>query len=421
NVAYTIVTAAATSSDANYSGLNAADVAVTNNDNDVAGITVTPTSGLVTTEAGGTAIFTVTLNTQPASSVTIGLSSSDTTEGTVLPASLTFTTINWNTPQTVIVTGVDDLIVDGNVAYTIMTAAATSSDPHYNGLNATDVAVTNTDNDVVPKPIPMVPMRPAPWAVVPVAPTISVADVTVQVGTLATRAVFTVTLSAASTKTITMVYGTADGTAKAGIGYTRTTGTLTFSPGQTSQTIPVPIAALKSAGLANQTFSLNLTSAVNGKIGRAAATATIVDAVPVVVVPPPPVVAVIPAISIGSVIVTRPTTGTATVTFVVSLSAASTKSITVNYSTINGTALSGSDYTAAIGKLTFAPGVTSQTITVTILANSAKKTAAAFNMALSVPTNATLKTGQGTCTINNSVFTVLQPAAVNLVLARRLV
>ncbi|MEI8372235.1 MAG: hypothetical protein WCJ35_05275, partial [Planctomycetota bacterium] len=83
--------------------------------------------------------------------------------------------------------------------------------------------------------------------------------------------------------------------------------------------------------------------------------------------------------------------------------------------------LSGSDYTAAIGKLTFAPGVTSQTISVTILANSAKKTAAAFNMALSVPSNATLRASQGTCTINNSVLTILQPAAVNLVLARRLV
>ena len=51
DVAYTIVTAAATSADAIYNGINAADVAVTNTDNDAAGITVTPTSGLTTTEA----------------------------------------------------------------------------------------------------------------------------------------------------------------------------------------------------------------------------------------------------------------------------------------------------------------------------------------------------------------------------------
>jgi hypothetical protein len=117
--------------------------------NDTAGITVSPTSGLVTTEAGGTATFTVKLNTQPAANVTIGLSSSDTTEGTVSPASLTFTPSNWNTPQTVTVRGVDDQIVDGNVGYTIVTAAATSSDPNYNGLNAADVSVTNNDNDPV--------------------------------------------------------------------------------------------------------------------------------------------------------------------------------------------------------------------------------------------------------------------------------
>ena len=89
------------------------------------------------------------LNTQPTADVTIGLSSSDTTEGTVLPASLTFTTANWNVAQTVTVTGVDDALDDGDVAYTILTAPATSTDVTYNGVNAADVAVTNTDNDAV--------------------------------------------------------------------------------------------------------------------------------------------------------------------------------------------------------------------------------------------------------------------------------
>ena len=54
------------------------------------------------------------LNTQPTADVTIALSSSDTTEGTVLPASLTFTTANWNVAQTVTVTGVDDALDDGD-------------------------------------------------------------------------------------------------------------------------------------------------------------------------------------------------------------------------------------------------------------------------------------------------------------------
>ena len=60
-----------------------ADVAVTNTDNDAAGVTVTPIAGLTTTEAGGTATFTVVLTSQPTADVTIGLTSSDTTEGTV--------------------------------------------------------------------------------------------------------------------------------------------------------------------------------------------------------------------------------------------------------------------------------------------------------------------------------------------------
>ena len=78
--------------------------------------------------------------------MTIGLSSSNTAEGTVGP-SLTFTSANWNAPQTVTVTGVNDALDDGDIAYTIVTAAATSADVLYNGINAADVAVTNTDND----------------------------------------------------------------------------------------------------------------------------------------------------------------------------------------------------------------------------------------------------------------------------------
>ena len=102
------MTAPAVSTDATYTGVNAADVAVTNTDNDAAGITVTPTAGLATTEAGGTATFTVVLTTQPTADVTIApeLERHDRRHGR--PASLTFTTANWNVAQTVTVTGVDD-------------------------------------------------------------------------------------------------------------------------------------------------------------------------------------------------------------------------------------------------------------------------------------------------------------------------
>ncbi|MBW4648780.1 MAG: DUF4347 domain-containing protein [Kastovskya adunca ATA6-11-RM4] len=115
-------------------------------DDDTAGFTISPISSN-TTEAGGTATFSVKLNSQPTANVTLGLSSSDTTEGKVSTPSLTFTAANWNQAQTVTVTGVDDAEVDGNIAYKIITAAAVSADLNYNGLNADDVAVTNLNND----------------------------------------------------------------------------------------------------------------------------------------------------------------------------------------------------------------------------------------------------------------------------------
>ena len=119
----------------------------TNTDNDAAGITVSPTSGLVTTEAGGTATFTVEadLAADGQRDDRSVVQRHDGRDG--LAGEPDVHGGNWNTAQTVTVTGVDDQIVDGNVAYTIVTAAATSSDTNYNGLNAADVAVTNTDND----------------------------------------------------------------------------------------------------------------------------------------------------------------------------------------------------------------------------------------------------------------------------------
>ena len=122
-------------------------VSVTTEDNDTPGFTITPTSGLITTEAGGTATFTVVLNTLPTVDVTLPLSSSDPTEGTVSPASLVFTTGNWNSARTVTVTGKSDTD-NADVIYTIQTGAANSTDVNYGSMNPADVTVTN--QNVVP-------------------------------------------------------------------------------------------------------------------------------------------------------------------------------------------------------------------------------------------------------------------------------
>lgn len=143
DIVYTIITSNAMSSDADYAGVTVQDVVVSNTDDDMSGVTVTPTSGLTTTEIGGTAMFTMVLTLAPASDVTIGLTSSNLLEGTVSPASVTFTPLNWSTPQSVTVTGVNDAVVDGHTAFTVITSAAASADPTYSGVSVSDVSLTN--------------------------------------------------------------------------------------------------------------------------------------------------------------------------------------------------------------------------------------------------------------------------------------
>ncbi|HAN74500.1 MAG TPA: hypothetical protein DCQ63_09615, partial [Planktothrix sp. UBA8402] len=147
NKNYKIVTAASTSTDTNYNAIDTNDIGVTNLDNDVAGFTISAISGN-TTEVGGTSTFTIQLKTQPTADVTLPLSSDNTAEGTVLPASVTFNSTNWNQPQTVTVTGVDDSIADGNQNYNIVTGVATSTDTNYNGVDPNDIGIDNIDNDV---------------------------------------------------------------------------------------------------------------------------------------------------------------------------------------------------------------------------------------------------------------------------------
>ncbi|MFY9151922.1 MAG: tandem-95 repeat protein [Prolixibacteraceae bacterium] len=112
-----------------------------------AGVSVSAITGH-TTEAGGTATFFVFLTSIPTSDVVIGLSSSKNTEGSIFDTSLTFTSLDWNVPQIVLVTGQDDVVFDGDINYTIITSPVSSVDPNYNGLNPDDVPVINEDNEV---------------------------------------------------------------------------------------------------------------------------------------------------------------------------------------------------------------------------------------------------------------------------------
>ncbi|MDG5975563.1 hemagglutinin-like protein [Hydrogenophaga taeniospiralis CCUG 15921] len=117
-------------------------------------------------------------------------------------------------------------------------------------------------------------------------PSLSINDVTVVEGNSGTtNAVFTVTLSAASGQTVSVNYATADGTATQPADYTSASGTLTFTPGQTTQTITVQVAG-ETVPEANETFFVNLSGATNATIADNQGVGTITnDDVPVSVSP----------------------------------------------------------------------------------------------------------------------------------------
>lgn len=113
-----------------------------------AGVNVTPASSLmITGEDGRQTSLTVALQTQPTADVIIPISASNPAEGTVSVASLLFTSANWDIPQAVTITGVDDDLVDGDVAYSVVLGGASSVDTEYSGLDPADVAMVSLDND----------------------------------------------------------------------------------------------------------------------------------------------------------------------------------------------------------------------------------------------------------------------------------
>ena len=222
------------------------------------------------------------------------------------------------------------------------------------------------------------------------APSVSINNVTaLRPAAGSANATFLVALSGISSTAITLNYQTVDQTAIAGTDYTATSGTLTFAPGQTIQTIAVPILANPS-GTSSVDFLVQLTGANGATITQAVGTGTI---------NPAPV----PSISINNVVAVEPPSGTANATFTVSLTSSSAATVLVNYSTQDGTARAGTDYTPVSGTLTFAPGTTVQTISVPILGGSTPKPAVSFNVVLSNPVAGEIATGIGQGTIVQTV------------------
>ena len=139
------ITHTAASADGDYDGITIADVIVNITDNDTAGVTNAESGGSTDiVEGGATDTYTVVLDTEPTADVTVTVSSDS--ESTVNPTSLTFTSGNWSTPQTITVTAVNDDIAEGNHTSTVSHTAA-SADGNYNGIGIADVTANITDND----------------------------------------------------------------------------------------------------------------------------------------------------------------------------------------------------------------------------------------------------------------------------------
>lgn len=190
--------------------------------------------------------------------------------------------------------------------------------------------------------------------------TFSVSDVTLTEGTSGVQsAAVTVTLSEPLNKPVSVNYGTFNGSATAGSDYAAAAGKLTFAKGETVKTVPVTVYG-DQAPEANESFSFRLSNPKGATIADGTGFVTIVDSLPRLSITS------LSGMSEGDLM-----------TLTVTLSAPLDTTFTVDFATADYTtdpqmldaAFAGQDYVATSGTLTFAPGETSKTFTVQILAD----------------------------------------------------
>jgi hypothetical protein len=190
-------------------------------------------------------------------------------------------------------------------------------------------------------------------------PGLQISDVTLTEGnTGATDAVFTLTLSGSSSQDVTVRYGTAEGgywtPATAGSDYEPRSGQVTIPAGQTTATVAIPVYGERLPE-SNESFLVRLSDPTNAILLRSEGQGGILDDEPTI------------SFSPTSFEGNEGDSGTTPFTFTVTLSAASDAPVTVEYATEDYTAsASEGDYQASTGTMTFAPGQTSQAITVLV-------------------------------------------------------
>ena len=350
------------SADTAYNALNDETVAVTVDDDDSAGLVLNNTPVSVDEDGSGT--FTVALATQPTATVTVDVTSGDTAAATVSPSHLTFTAANWNTAQTVTVTGVDD--ADSADETATVTLDTDSADTAYNALNDETVAVTVDDDDSAGLPI--------------------LSGITVwgeERLESEVWAIFLVKLHTAMSAEMTLEYATVDGTATAGQDYVATSGTLTIPAGVTSTSVLVDLVE-DAIPEENETVVLRVNVPSDGTHQAISGTALIIDDDNVGV------------LDIGDAWRRE---ADEYIRFEVTLSSPTTNDVAVDYDTADGTATAGQDYVATSGTLKIPAGELAASIKVALLDDSIDEIHERFTVELRNAENAYRGDSSGTGTI----------------------
>ncbi|MEG5193929.1 FG-GAP-like repeat-containing protein, partial [Microcoleus sp. ARI1-A4] len=243
------------------------------------GIVISPASGLVTTETGGTDQFTIKLNRPPTADVRIDLRSSNEAEGVISTASITFNSVNWNQWQPITITGVDDRVFDGDKTYQIVTAPAVSADSNYNGLNAPDATVVNRGNTIPPS---NARIAGGPNLDLPLGgePTVSFSQASYKVQESSTRVVQEITLTRTGTEEelnkISRAYiqPVTGGSATLGTDWnfaSSYSGQVTFNPGENTKTFTIEILP-DSQAEGTEEIAFRIANADNANIGTQSST-----------------------------------------------------------------------------------------------------------------------------------------------------
>jgi large repetitive protein len=218
---------------------------------------------------------------------------------------------------------------------------------------------------------------------------VSVADASVvEPDTTSTAMQFVVTLSAPSRDTVTATYMTEDRTASSPDDYVAKSGTVVFHPHQTKQSVSVKVRGDR-LNEGRETFVLVLLDSTNAFIGDGLGLGTIRDNDP------------LPGLATSNVQVEEGDSGTTPAVFVISLSAPSGRNVLVSFNTQNGSAKEPSDYFGTEGTLTFAPGVTSRSVTVLVRGDTEQERNERFFLVLSAPVNGRISDGLGVGKILN--------------------